>query len=38
MIFNISPYPEGCVENQFAPFRACPELVEGVWGNQIDFL
>ena len=25
-------------ENQFVPFRACPELVEGVWGNQIDFL
>jgi hypothetical protein len=22
MIFNICPYPEGCVENQFAPFRA----------------
>jgi len=29
MIFNICPCPEGCVENQFAPFR--------VWGEQIDF-
>jgi len=30
MIFNICPSPEGCVENQFAPFR--------VWGEQIDFI
>jgi len=22
MIFNICPNPDGCVENQFAPFRA----------------
>jgi hypothetical protein len=29
MIFNICPCPEGCVENQFAPFR--------VWGEQINF-
>jgi len=38
LIFFICPYPEGCEENQFAPFRACPELVEGVWGKQIDFI
>jgi hypothetical protein len=39
MIFNICPYPEGCVENQFAllPCRIGKYNCQGKWLKKRDF-